>query len=114
MIVGHKNYGGISTPAARAYAEIVNNHVCDLDPVYVMHGVITEYTDGRCSVLVRSHDNSEHITAEINPAGELTDLESRVFDEDGYTSRVVNMKDVKSGLWTTLRMLQANNTTTKA
>lgn len=106
MIVGHKNYAGVSTPAARAYAEVITKHICDLDPVLVMHGVITEFGDGRCSVHVRKCDNSEHINAEVNLAGELTYLESRIFNDDGYTSKVENMKESKSGLWTTLRMLQ--------
>lgn len=109
MIVGRKNFAGVSTPAARAYAEIINKHICDLDPLYVMHGVITEFTDGRCTVHVRTHDNSEHINAEVNPAGELSYLESRIFDDDGYSAKVENMGETKSGLWTTLRMLQANN-----
>lgn len=102
MIVGHKNYAGVSTAVSRACAEEVMSHLTDLDSVYVCHGEITEYYDGTTGVFVRNQYNHNQIIAVLDAAGNITELYQRRFDEDGYAEEKIDMLKTKSDVWAAL------------
>lgn len=106
MIVGHKTYAGISSTAARSRAEQIIKFMSDLDTV-TEPGAITEHSDGSATTHVIALEGLEVISADVNSAGEIVALDSRIYNVDGDMVQHTDMKDAKSGLWTSLRMIEA-------